>query len=328
VTSYYLFKTFVKKPETALDLKKEYVYINIGTGDTYETFYVAPDAKFKIKLLRGKEVIYDQFYTANKFMFRGPENKKPDAKKHAIFGGCSFTWGDGLENKDTFSSQFQLNTSEYQSYNHSFPGGGLHTLLRYDDFYHLNEGVQEKEGYFFYTFIPTHMERFFLRYNFLRLLPELVPYYKVENGNVNYKGIVRDQKVYQTFKIAYDKGLGDTLINTQDPNKWEQQDLADYVLAVNYLKSSYLNQFPKGKFIFLFHPLGNPPGLKEDIKFHLKARNIEFIDLAHEYGIELMNAKKTYDDMFIPYDGHPNAIANELAGKALATHLQSHPNLK
>lgn len=320
-TLYLLLRTFVKRPETSTDLSKVYTYITRGDEKLWDIFFVGPGARVKIKLLRGKDVIYDQSYVMDKYMMRG-SNPDPKATQHAIFGGCSFTWGEGLPPEEAISAQFQKLDPAFQGYNHSFPGGGLQSLLRYHDFFSLREAVSQESGYFFYTFIPTHLERFYLRYNFLRLFPEEVPVYKIQKGDVNLVGKVKDQEVYHTFKKAFDAGLGDTLINTQDPLKWEEQELADYTLAIEKLKEIYLRNFPKGTFYVLFHPLGNPPPLKERLKFHLKSRGINFIDLAHEFGMELYNSKLTYDDMIIKYDGHPNAKANEFGARALQTFLK------
>lgn len=321
-TLYFLLSTFVKKPENSQALRKEYTFIDLGDTSIYEQFYVSPHAKVRIKLLRGDEIVYDQLYEYDEHMFRIPRKTNPEAKKHVIFAGCSFTWGEGVKSEETFGSFFQDQAKEVQSYNHSFPGGGLHSLLRYHDYIKLKDAIKEEEGVMFYTFIPTHMERFFARYNFLSMAPAFAPSYSIKNGTVVYNGFMKDQEFYKVFQEAKKKNLGDTLINTQDPLKWDPKEFSDYMVAIERLKELYLENFPKGKFIFLFHPIGNPPTMREEMKVYLKAKKIEFIDLAHEYGLELHKNKLEYAQMVIPEDGHPNARSNELSARALHAYLK------
>lgn len=312
-TLFFLLRTFVKKPEASPDvtIHKHYDYIREGKPEIHQTFYLAPFMKSRIWVTRGKDVLYDQIYESDEFMFRIPMVQKKDANFHALFAGCSFAWGEGVPENHTVASYFQEMTPGVQSYNHGFPGGGLHTLIHYNKTYKLNEIIRQKEGRYFYIFIPSHLDRFHARYNFIVQNPEYSPHYGVVNGKVVYKGFLRDQTPYKVFWEAYKAGLGDTLIKTQDPMKWSDQELREYVMGVEYLKDQYKKQFPSGRFVFVFHPLGANHELNARMMKFLDERRIKYVDPSGEFGDLIQKNNVTYEDMSIRYDGHPTAMGNE-----------------
>ena len=89
--------------------------------------------------------------------FRPDENINSD-KKPVVFIGCSFTWGESLNQNQTVSAQFAKYTNR-PTYNRGGNGWGLSYFLyqtRRDDFYLQ---FKEEPEYLFYIYIADHNNR-------------------------------------------------------------------------------------------------------------------------------------------------------------------------
>jgi len=120
----------------------------------------APDFRQEASETIGNNYVFkDVVYTTDHKGRRScPEVKQ--AKKHALFFGCSFTWGHGMRDDQTMPYCFQdMAGGEYQSYNYGFIGWGaaeMHHFLR--DGAALDD-VRQKEGIAVYDFIGDHISR-------------------------------------------------------------------------------------------------------------------------------------------------------------------------
>ena len=91
-------------------------------------------------------------------------------KKHAIFLGCSFTMGYGLDYSSTFPFMFEQLKPEYKSYNYGIGGyGPHHTALLFDDGIDVinKSTIKEPHGFALYTFIKDHLRRVYGSSSFL-----------------------------------------------------------------------------------------------------------------------------------------------------------------
>lgn len=134
--------------------------------------------------------------------FRDKENLK-SSKKPIILSGCSFTWGDGLEDNETFSYQL-ANYTDRPVYNVSGRGWGLNQLLylsELDEFY----STYPQPEFLIYTFIDDHL----CRINKFKIEPlciDFQPRYEYKNNEFKeLKPSVLDRLVsveYHQFKTA------------------------------------------------------------------------------------------------------------------------------
>ena len=72
----------------------------------------------------GKDTLYNVLYASDKYSRRVSKNNKDSnlAQKHALFLGCSITFGEGINYKSTFPYLFEKNNSAYNAYNYGFSG--------------------------------------------------------------------------------------------------------------------------------------------------------------------------------------------------------------
>jgi hypothetical protein len=109
---------------------------------------------------QGKQV-YSVVYTTDSNNARHTPDipKQKSGQATALFFGCSFTFGEGVNDDETFSAVFQQAT-KIKAYNFAFHGYGPHQMLRRLE---TDDKMQDLSGknirHAFYLALPYHIER-------------------------------------------------------------------------------------------------------------------------------------------------------------------------
>ena len=267
-------------------------------------YYPNAIAHFK-KIING-EKIYEQVYSLDEFGFRKLNYRdKKEAKEHLIFSGCSFTFGEGIKNEETFAALIEKKYKDLNVYNTGISGGGIHTAIRTFDVVEYQKMAKEEVGKMIYIAIEDHINRWLLSESYLQWAPKHFPYYIIQKREVIYKGSLSDHPLYFS---SQKKKLHEIVYK-----KRTESDLNYYLLGVLELKKRYLAKFPKGRFIFMFHPasLFSDKDIVSITKL-LKQNGVEVLDPSELYAEELKLNKTSPKDYLIPIDGHPNARLNKV----------------
>jgi hypothetical protein len=95
--------------------------------------WLIPGAVVRVSKLHEGEVIYDVVQTISPAGFRvtPPEPAGPPSVKGSVlFFGCSYTFGEGVQDDETLPAQFQrLSGGRWRALNFGVPGAGAHELL-------------------------------------------------------------------------------------------------------------------------------------------------------------------------------------------------------
>ena len=102
----------------------------------------------------------------DKYAFRiTPIDSLLNRHKYALFLGCSFTWGEGVNPNETMPFYFGELANEYKPYNLGIPGRGtqqmleiLQALIKSQE-NKLTKELRLKQGILIYTFIDSHIPR-------------------------------------------------------------------------------------------------------------------------------------------------------------------------
>lgn len=124
-----------------------------GNGRTFSQFI-----KDNIKMFDNKAVNYDSYYKRVKF--RPVFGQDYNNKKPILIFGCSYAYGWGLEDNQTFSYKLSEYTKR-KVYNRAYSGWGPQNMLyqlRRDDFYNT---VPEEPEYIIYVYMNGHSYRVF-----------------------------------------------------------------------------------------------------------------------------------------------------------------------
>lgn len=235
-------------------VKHEWTVLSEGDSEAYsgvEDLFASPGAQAQLVLKDSAGVISKTHYSLNEFGLRdiGLTEKKD---KHLLLSGCSFIFGLGIEENETLSSVLRNGLPEVNVRNLGFPGGGLHTALRFSEIVPLKKFVPEEEGTFLYVMFSDHLNRFLLRPDFLLWSRSTAPTYQVKDDAVVYDGKLNTHLSFWKSKVLNFLSLGGL---EKSPESFTDRELEAYLDGVKELKKRYLKEFPRGKFLWMIHPL-------------------------------------------------------------------------
>lgn len=249
--------------------------------------------------------------------------------------GCSYTWGDGLNNEDTYASILESKTN-LKVYNIGLPSySTVTTLLRFKQFSHLKPKIV------IYGYIDDHLER-----NIHPCAPTFSPlcrpnaYVKWSNNHkpfIEQPMPIRDRyfKYMEQAASPHEFGVIDYIwAFKRDIYSLLKQDwrglnsLADKDLNNNHKAEAFdlafneiqkISQEINAKLIVVAIPYPGAPSKPNEI-FHTvlsKYPNIDFIDdLYIDFGrYEKENGSKSL--FASPNNGHTNRIANQFIADSL-----------
>jgi hypothetical protein len=261
--------------------------------------------------VNGKEVYNKKYIFDNNYNRKLEKNNLPK-KKHILLDGCSYTFGEGLDKTETLDYFIQKIDNKLDVTNISIMGGSPHLSLFYHKNINLSDLSAYDEGYYFFIFIVDQLFRWRLDFTYLDWASPGYPYFNATNSSLEYKGKLKDNLSYRIFHNLKKIKINPYLFNTSPRTNVTDDDLLSFSLAINELKKSYLKSYPKGKFIFMMHPLTEPPeGLLPRLEKTIKDTGVRFINPSSAFLFQLENNKKMYEEYTIQIDGHPNGLLNE-----------------
>ncbi|HTL47099.1 MAG TPA: hypothetical protein VL688_03445 [Verrucomicrobiae bacterium] len=260
--------------------------------------------------------IYDVTYSVDDLSRRiTPVDKTEGRGRHLIFFGCSFTYGEGLQDDQTIPARTAARARGFMPYNYAFHGHSPTDMLRKLQSKTLPGEVAEKNGDLAYIFIDAHLQRVVgsmrlsTSWGKNRLHYELGPRDElVLKGDFQHSRPVLN-RIYTTLsKSALLKFL-----KIDFPPRFTRRH---YHLTARVIEESarlYKEQFPGGNFFVVIYPgsLFGKPLARE-----LTSAGIQILDYS-----DLFN---TGDLSYVlsPEDLHPSAKADDAVAARLARDLR------
>ena len=220
--------------------------------------------------------------------------------KHAVFLGCSFTFGAGLMYSSTFPYLFEKLNPDYKSYNYGVVGFGPHQIaLLFDKRVNIiNESsISERDGFALYSYIDDHLNRVYGGSVYLSWA-YYPPNVFVENDSL----IIRKWPLFQRLnsRILADVALlryFDITINYPKSDDFYKR-FAD---IINYTAKKYRELKPGNHFY-----VGIYPGQNKDLNW------IQYLD--EKIIVLKVTPPSDYDDkskyQVNMYDHHPSKASN------------------
>jgi len=290
-----------------------YVYSQKGYYVTDDVLGYAPRKNIRISCQRyhGNRLLYDAIYTINKDGLRiSPPFKGHDCNDAILFFGCSFTFGEGLNDNETMP-YLVGELSKGKVYNFAFQGYGPHQMLRQVDRGLVAKIVDCRPRYAIYETGFFHVERAAGYYPWDRHGPK---YVLTREGTVKYAGHFDDSPVKRFIDGLLAKSAiyrnfieGRTFIN--------KKDIETYIAIVVAAKNELQRQYPGLEFHVIYW---GPDGEKDRM----------ILDRFRQEGIKIHLMKdillpKTDDwtAEFLASDGHPNFNANKTFADYIIRHI-------
>lgn len=303
-------------------------WTNVKEGDPkrfpeLDDMFQYPGTVSKLELFHQGELLGTTFYAINSFGLRDREGEAPK-KTHAIVAGCSYVFGHGVNAPDMISSRLAELLPEVNVRNIGFPAGGLHTSLRYLEIVDPKLFVPEEEGVFLYVMIGDHLGRFLHDPSYLMWAPETAPSYALKDGKVSYAGRMREHASYRFMQFLRNFGLGEIVPGrfSFHRNEFSDEELGFFVAGVEELRRRYLAHFPKGRFLWVVHPLS---GLHPDYGLRLerlaRKRGLELLRADHHFQALLRSGKLKLREQRLKHDLHPSPKNNAFFAAWLNYHL-------
>lgn len=234
--------------------------------------------------------------------------------QYALFFGCSFTFGLGVEDAETLPHRFAQKNPDYCAYNFAVTGYGPQSTLAKLQYQRIRESVKQDSGICFYVYMQDHPERAIGSMRISTSFGKNLPYYDYEDDTLRYYGLFSRNRLFVSgaywlmsksnvlkyFKVTFPSHIRDK----------------DYKLSCDIMYQSYQEykkQFNNDNFYVVVYPSG------EDILPYLKKYDLRLLDFSELF-------KGDGSKYFIPFDGHPTAFAHETLATEL-TRLFSHEHV-
>lgn len=241
--------------------------------------------------------------------FRKPEGLNSKAKPIIIFG-CSFAYGDGLNNSQTFSHKLFTQTSR-PIYNRSFSAWGVQQMLyqlKREDFY---KEVKKPE-YIIFVIMSDHINRVY--YHTFRSI-DTIENLRYFNENGELKRSQQTTNIFNSFWMV--KHFQKFIIDNFVSNKKNNDEKFDF-LKMHLEESKKLSDehFPGSKFVILKYCNDNSDwSLNTDRWKELEKEGFIVLDT------KTLTRKDLSLKQYTLPDSHPNEKAWDVVTPALVKKL-------
>ncbi|MDN5210584.1 hypothetical protein QQ020_00955 [Fulvivirgaceae bacterium BMA12] len=274
-----------------------------------------PDIKVNSikKVINGQDTlaVYNVRYTIDSLSRRlTPLTAKSKLdKQYALFFGCSFTFGEGVNDDETYPYYFSKTDSAFIPYNYGLCGYGTQQMLAKLQAGNLRAAISEPNGIAVYLHIPMHINRVIGDMFVHNIWGANMPCYDLEAGELIHKGSFKNGRPFISKLYSF-LGKSNALryFNVNFPVKMNSHhfDVTSRLIEKSY--QTYKRQFGNDNFfVVIYHQ-------SDEIKSRLQKKGIKVLDYSDTFDI---SAKEF--QIHPQYEKHPNAHAYQiLAEKLLA----------
>lgn len=266
----------------------------------------------EIMLDHDGEVIFDSIMTIDHYSRR--VSSHPDkrlAKRFVLLSGCSFTFGQGLQDNQTVASFINEIDPTYRAFNYGIQATTINTALaRLEDLVPEElEGLEQ--GDLLYIHIPQHIERLVGTWPSFEWMRD-TPYYRLtETGEILERTSFYQARPWRRWYLELVKRLSWLLPQNRIYPYVNSRDRDYFCRMVKAMRNVWQEKFPEGRFVFVFHPFAED---REETKQCLEQAGIDYFDQRF--------AELTWHDGVIKNDGHPNERANREFAEMILNYLE------
>lgn len=259
-------------------------------------------------------LMYEYHVAADEFGRRKTSAKK--ASKHLLVMGCSYVFGEGLEQQDTIPEIIQELTTDFRAYNLAASGYTIDEIYLRAKEQNFMGGVSQEEGVAIYVVMADHIRRSFgamrddWRLEKVKLVEKTEYNFEAEGFHID------DLKGLQWFFYYYANSNFARLFDLDYPFVTSKR-VEIFVRKIKALEILYKKQLGGQNRLYV--------ALYPDL-FDTKTRYYLRLYL-DKYGIAFVDYSKFNVNQFLHplprlADGHPNGKANHFLAKLLTLDLQ------
>jgi hypothetical protein len=239
-----------------------------------------------------------------------------------MMGGCSFTFGTGVSDKETLPNQVAMQNPDYNVVNLGLQGGGLNDALYQLEAHPevLRSISPSQEKIYVYTFIVDQIERYFCRLSCHSRAGHWIlrkPKYEEEGDHVVRTGFFADQKIKDFFLAPIANSKTVQFLGLDWPPRFTDSHFEEFATGMKTLDNKVGELVGPHKFVVLIYP-SDFSDANDKVVAALKKKNIQVL---YESGLDLYGL--TGGKAFFPLDLHPTPYTNAV----LAAYLKMKLNL-
>lgn len=273
-------------------------------------------SEYENTLLYSVNIHFDEYGT------RKILNRPTEANQQFIFAGCSFTFGEGVEDWQHFPAYFQNIRPNSQVYNLGLGGSSEADVIKEleSSFKHRYQKIPVTNGTFVYSFINDHINRMICPISCLNEQNNWILnrhwYEKDAKGNLIYKGLFRDRTTINLLYLPFANLELTKLLGLDWPLVNSKNSIEFIVEMTKKLKSVVETKLGIRNFYFAFLPVESSIASPQ-LEQKLMEADIKLLDLRLPNFHSLLNNKAA-----IPGDGHPTPLAHLLTAHMMDIKLQ------
>jgi hypothetical protein len=258
----------------------------------------------------GGKIAYNVTYSTDEYgRRRVPVNNPDQRNKFIAFFGCSFTFGEGVNDNETLPFYVGQIASDYMPYNYGVMGYGAQGMLAKLESDDVVNEMNERDGMLIYTFIDDHYRRAAGTVRVINDWGRRSPYYVIDSQGILVRNgtfasgrpifsslswLIGKSEIAEYFGIEYPRINDDHIKLTAE--------------IIEESRDRFQQQFHSDNFYVLFYP-GTKKG-QEMIPYFENA-GIRYLDYS-----QLLNPN---DPQFrLDGDPHPTPKAFKIIAEALA----------
>lgn len=235
------------------------------------------------------------------------------APYHFMLFGCSVTYGEGVNDNETFAHLLADAAPQYRVYNYAYSGYGPQHMLAQWQWGQIPLEVPETQGAMLYVLLPEHVHRAAGAPYFVQGWGSSSPHYAFGGDTLKYyPDHTAWRPVYTTWhRLLGWSGLGGLFGGTE--TNFTPQDVALTVAIISEAQERYLAAYPSGQFKVVIAPFVGHDALYNALLQALSSENIGIVDASKAYPQE--------PPYTILHDGHPTALGHQAIFELLAREL-------
>lgn len=279
-----------------------------------------------VKYKNSGELLYDvkiNFDGLGRRKVKIPPNKANDTSM--VFLGCSYTFGEGIEDFETFSSRLSEIFQNTNVYNLGKSGGSInqtHFDLTHFEKDSMYQSIETKKIVLVYTFFQDHLIR--LACN-LRCMGQgdwmlKAPRYVLKNGTPVLTGVFKDYFFKNAFTDFIFKSSIFEYYNFQFPDSFAESNIDLTVSLLNEIRREYEKKFQVLDFyVYVYENTGTK--ITNSLAKKLISSNIKPIIYVKYPDLDYFK-----NALYFSNDGHPTPMAHNIMADSISWFVsKDHP---
>ena len=282
-------------------------------------FLLMPNQDFISIAKRGDKIIYQARTRIDSVGRRLVQQSHTKLRKEfLIFLGCSYIFGEGLDDEDTLPWKMAQKITTRAIYNYGVPAGSPAIAWKISKYRKLPTEIKEESGSALYFLWDFHLARLVTRSNWLRVHPFLIykPWLSPNSSNddlIDHHLSLKESKQFKLHiwwgQISLFNWLG------IDWFPWYRDSDFDFLIsALRGIEKNLRKQLSLNKFLVVLPPPfeGESPLISE-ISHRLNQAQISTLDFSQWKLNQIMTQRPEIED-----EGHPSAAFNNFFSDYLA----------